>query len=77
MSDILEILAPAGDLETLKVAINNGANAVYLGASKFSARASATNFSLDELKSAVEYAHLFDAKIYLTINSKRFIINQY
>lgn len=69
MSDVLEILAPAGDLQTLKVAINNGANAVYLGASKFSARAHATNFGLDELKSAVEYAHLFDAKVYLTINT--------
>lgn len=69
MSDILEILAPAGDFDTLKVAINNGANAVYLGASKFSARANARNFSLDELKSAVDYAHLFDAKVYLTINT--------
>lgn len=69
MSDLLEILAPAGDLETLKVAINNGADAVYLGANAFSARASAKNFSLEELRSAVEYAHLFDAKIYLTVNT--------
>lgn len=69
MSDVLEILAPAGDLHTLKVAIDNGADAVYLGASKFSARANATNFSLDELKCAVEYAHIFGAKVYLTINT--------
>lgn len=69
MGNNLEILAPAGDLQTLKVAINNGANAVYLGASKFSARATAKNFSIDELKSAVEYAHIFDAKVYLTINT--------
>ena len=69
MSEILEILAPAGDLETLKIAINSGADAVYLGANKFSARANAKNFSLSELKSAVEYAHLFGAKVYLTVNT--------
>lgn len=69
MSDILEILAPAGDLETLKVAVDNGADAVYVGASKFNARAGAKNFDMQQLQSGVEYAHLFGAKVYLTVNT--------
>ncbi len=65
----IEILAPAGNLNALKVAINSGANAVYIGASKFNARAGATNFSIEELKMGVEYAHIFGAKVYLTVNT--------
>ena len=64
-----ELLSPAGDFECLKAAIQNGANAVYLGSSSFSARASATNFDFDELKDAIEYAHLRDVKINLTLNT--------
>ena len=64
-----ELLSPAGDFECLKAAIQNGTNAVYLGSSSFSARASATNFDFDELKDAIEYAHLRDVKINLTLNT--------
>ena len=65
----VELLSPAGDFECLKAAIQNGANAVYLGSSSFSARASATNFGEDELKKAIEYAHLRNVKINLTLNT--------
>ena len=65
----VELLAPAGNFDCLKAAINNGANAVYLGGKNFSARAFANNFDLDELKQAVEYAHLRNVKIYVTLNT--------
>ena len=64
----VELLAPAGNFDCLKAAINNGANAVYLGGKNFSARAYANNFDKDELISAIEYAHLNDVKIYVTLN---------
>ncbi|HWJ03244.1 MAG TPA: peptidase U32 family protein, partial [Verrucomicrobiae bacterium] len=63
-----ELLAPAGGMEALKAAVENGANAVYLGGSSFNARASAANFSREELKEAVEYAHLRGVKVYTTVN---------
>ena len=50
----IELLAPAGNFECLKQAVNNGANAVYLGGSLFSARAFADNFDLEEVKKAIE-----------------------
>ena len=64
----IELLAPAGDFESLKAAIANGANAIYLGGNAFSARAFAKNFSREELKEAVKYAHLRGVKIHVTIN---------
>lgn len=64
-----EIFAPAGDLQTLKVAVNSGADAVYLGVGNFNARYGAKNFSFEELKEGVQYAHLFDVKVYLTLNT--------
>ena len=57
MKDV-ELLAPVGSFESLKAAVQNGANAVYLGGKEFSARASANNFDKDELKEAVKYAHI-------------------
>ncbi|SDA39496.1 Collagenase-like protease, PrtC family [Lachnospiraceae bacterium G11] len=63
-----ELLAPAGDYETLTGALNAGADAVYLGGSKFGARAYASNFSEEELVEGLNYAHLLDKKIYLTLN---------
>ena len=63
-----ELLAPAGDLEKLKMAVLYGADAVYLGASDFSLRAQAHNFAPDELAAAVEFAHAHNVKIYLTVN---------
>ncbi len=64
-----ELLAPAGDIETLKCAIENGANAVYIGGKSFSARKNAKNFSDDEIIEAVRYAHLRNVKVYVTINT--------
>ncbi len=65
----IELLSPVGDFECLKAAVQNGADAVYLGASSFSARASATNFNIDELEQAISYAHLRGVKVHLTLNT--------
>lgn len=66
---MLEILSPAGSPKSFLAAINNGADAVYLGLKKFSARASADNFNYDELYFYSSYAKLFGVKIYATINT--------
>lgn len=65
----IEILAPAGSMESLVAAINKGADAVYLGGNKFSARAYASNFDNDNMLKAVDYAHSYDVKIYVTLNT--------
>ncbi|MCL2362232.1 MAG: U32 family peptidase [Defluviitaleaceae bacterium] len=64
-----ELLAPAGSMKTLKAAVKAGADAVYLGAGKFSARANAANFHGDELITAIDYAKAADVKVYLAINT--------
>ncbi len=64
----LELLAPAGSFEAFKAAVENGADAVYLGGKSFSARASAANFDLEELQKAVRYAHERQVKVYVTAN---------
>lgn len=64
-----EILAPAGGPESLRAAVRAGADAVYLGASAFSARASAQNFDGQSLKEAVEYCHARGVKVYLAMNT--------
>ena len=64
-----ELLAPAGNIEAFKAAIANGCDAIYLGMQKFGARAYSDNFDIDMLKSAVEYAHLRDVKVYVTMNT--------
>lgn len=63
-----ELLAPAGDLERLKIAMLYGADAVYIGGNVFGLRANATNFSLDDIKEAVKFAHELDKKVYVTVN---------
>ena len=63
-----ELLAPAGDFEKLKFAFLYGADAVYAGGRDFGLRANAKNFSLEELKSATEYAHSLGKKFYVTVN---------
>ncbi|WP_125154650.1 peptidase U32 family protein [Clostridium rectalis] len=63
-----EILAPAGNLEKLKTAINFGADAVYLGGSKLNLRAFADNFSDDQLKEGIEFAHARGKRVYVTLN---------
>ena len=68
MKDI-ELLAPVGSFEALKAAVQNGANAVYLGGKDFSARASANNFDRDELREAVRYAHIRNVQVFVTANT--------
>ena len=68
MKDV-ELLAPVGSFESLKAAVQNGANAVYLGGKDFSARASANNFDRIELKEAVRYAHIRDVQVFVTANT--------
>lgn len=65
----IELLAPAGDFESLQGAIANGANAIYLGTTAFSARAFAKNFNLEELDQAIQYAHLRNVRIFVTVNT--------
>lgn len=65
----IEILAPAGSMESLTASVNCGADAVYIGGSKFSARKNAQNFTDDEVKSAIEYAHLRGAKVHIAVNT--------
>lgn len=64
----IELLAPAGDLERLKIDFLYGADAVYFGGEKYGLRANATNFSLDEIKEAALFAHQLGKKVYLTLN---------
>ena len=64
-----ELLAPAGDLDTLRVAVRNGADAVYFGARAFNARARAANFDDRQLMEAVDFLHLHRARAYLTLNT--------
>lgn len=64
----IELLSPAGDLERLKVTLSYGADAVYIGGQKYSLRANATNFSIDEIKEGCDFAHKLNKKVYLTLN---------
>lgn len=64
-----ELLAPCGDWEAFLAAVENGANAVYMGGTLFSARQFASNFDKDKLKEAVGYAHVRDVNVYLTMNT--------
>lgn len=66
--DRIELLSPAGDLERLKVTLLYGADAVYIGGEKYSLRANATNFSLDEIREGCSFAHKLGKKVYLTLN---------
>lgn len=64
----VELLAPAGGMNQLLAAVENGADAVYLGGKLFNARINATNFTMEEMKEGIEYAHLRNVKIYVTMN---------
>lgn len=64
----VELLAPVGSMESLFAAVQNGADAVYLGGKLFNARQYAANFDDEDLKRAVEYAHLRDVKVHVTVN---------
>jgi len=63
-----ELLSPAGNLESLKMAVLYGANAVYIGSKLFSMRAAPENFNINELREAVSFAHAHDVKVYLACN---------
>lgn len=64
----MELLAPAGSLETLKAAVQSGADAVYIGGSEFSARRSAVNFTLTEIEEAAKYCRLRNVKLHVAAN---------
>ena len=68
MDKKIELLAPAGDLERLKVNLLYGADAVYIGGKKYGLRANASNFDLAEIKEACDFAHNLGKKVYLTLN---------
>ncbi len=68
MMERIELLAPAGDLERLKIACLYGADAIYIGGQDYSLRANALNFSLDDLKEAAEFAHNLNKRVYVTVN---------
>ncbi|MBQ7500025.1 MAG: U32 family peptidase, partial [Clostridia bacterium] len=65
-----ELLAPAGDRESLRAAVMGGADAVYFGAEKFNARMNARNFSPDEIRSAIDYCHSRGVRVYITLNTQ-------
>ena len=64
-----ELLAPAGSMTMLRAAVDAGADAVYLGLNQYNARIHAANFTLETLREALEYAHLRNARIYVTLNT--------
>ena len=64
----VELLSPAGDLERLKVTLLYGADAVYIGGKKYSLRANATNFDIEEIKEGVEFAHKLNKRVHFTLN---------
>ena len=66
---MLELLSPAGSMEALRAAVQNGADAVYLGAGGFNARMGARNFTLDDLREAVTYCHVRGVRVHLTVNT--------
>lgn len=65
----MELLAPAGNRDSLVAAVQAGANAIYLGGKSFGARHYASNFSMEELKEAIQYCHLRNVSIYVTVNT--------
>ena len=66
---MLELLSPAGSMDALRAAVQNGADAVYLGLASCNARQGARNFSPDELREAVKYCHIRGVKVHLTLNT--------
>ena len=69
MNRDVEILAPAGSMECLRAAVAAGADAIYLGGTKFGARAYAQNLSEEDMVQAIEYVHIHGRKIYMTVNT--------
>ena len=65
----VELLCPAGSYDSFLAAVHNGADAVFLAGTRYGARASASNFTIDELKKACEYAHFYGVKVHVTLNT--------
>ena len=65
----IELLSPAGDLDCLKAAVQNGANSIYFGVDKFNARIYASNINLNSIKEAITYCKIRNVKTYLTLNT--------
>ena len=65
----MKLLSPVGSPQALIAAVSNGADAVYLGSKLFNARRLANNFTKDELKRAIQYAHMHNVRVYLTLNT--------
>ena len=65
----VEILAPAGSYESMVAAVNAGANAVYIGGSRFGARAYADNLDEEAMIRAIDFVHLHNCRIYMTVNT--------
>ena len=65
---MIELLAPAGSMEALRAAVQNGADAVYLGYGEFNARRNAKNFNIEELREAITYCHVRGVQVHLTLN---------
>ena len=66
---MIELLSPAGSMEALRAAVQNGADAVYLGSGIFNARVGAKNFTLEDLREAVSYCHIRGVRVHLTVNT--------
>lgn len=66
---MIEVLSPAGSYDSFVAAVNAGADAIYLGGNMFGARAYANNFSAEEVLRAIDYAHIHDRKVYMTVNT--------
>ena len=66
---MVELLAPAGDYQSYKIALLSGANAIYLAGKKFGARANASNFTKEEIEQIIKEAHFYGVKIYITVNT--------
>ena len=64
----IELLAPAGNLEKLKIAVLYGADAVFIGGKRFSLRSRASNFTLEDIKAGCEFAHKHSSKVHVTCN---------
>lgn len=69
MKNKIELLAPAGSWEAFLAALHNGADAIYMSGPRFGARAFAKNFDMNALREAVDYAHVYGVKIYITVNT--------
>lgn len=69
MKKEIELLSPAGNIDSFKAAINAGADAIYMGVNRFNARQMAKNFTIDEYIKCINYAHILGVKVYLTINT--------